>query len=218
MEGTAPSSRNKETARRRGDSREMAGPGGDVLEDAANLPNLLSLLRILAVPLIVWLLANPSPKIALVTFTVYFAATMTDILDGWLARKYGLITPLGKLLDPLADKLLVVSALIMLGVMDREPALPGWLLVIIVGRELAVTGLRSIAASEGIVLAAEASGKVKMVLQSIGVHALILHYNHMGISFHSFGMWMLVVGTAVGLWSAFGYHLSVFRELSKRRG
>jgi CDP-diacylglycerol--glycerol-3-phosphate 3-phosphatidyltransferase len=212
MQGTAPSSRSKT------DARDENGTSGGVLEDATNLPNLLSLLRILAVPLIVWLLANPSPRIALVTFGVYFAATMTDVLDGWLARKYGLITPLGKLLDPLADKLLVVSALIMLGVMPREPALPGWLLVIIVGRELAVTGLRSIAASEGIVLAAEASGKVKMVLQSIGVHALILHYNHLGISFHTFGMLMLVLGTAVGLWSAFGYHLSVFRELSRRRG
>ena len=190
---------------------------GPVLEEAANLPNLLSLLRILAVPLIVWLLANPSPRTALITFVIYFAATMTDVLDGWLARKYALITPLGKLLDPLADKLLVVSALIMLSVMHREPSIPGWLLVLIVGREIAVTGLRSIAASEGIVLAAEASGKVKMVLQSIGVHALILHYQHWGVNFHLLGMTTLVAGTIVGLWSAVSYHVSVFRELSKGR-
>ena len=185
------------------------GGSGRLLDDAANLPNLLTLLRILAVPLIVWLLANPSPGTALVTFLIYFAATMTDVLDGWLARKYALITPLGKLLDPLADKLLVVSALIMLAVMPREPTIPGWLLVVIVGRELAVTGLRSIAASEGIVLAAEASGKVKMVLQSIGVHALILHYQHWGMNFHSFGM--LALGDRDGRRSLVRRRLSLER-------
>jgi CDP-diacylglycerol--glycerol-3-phosphate 3-phosphatidyltransferase len=130
---------------------------------------------------------------------------------------HGLITPLGKLLDPLADKLLVVSALIMLAVMDREPNMPGWLLVLIVGREFAVTGLRSIAASEGVVLAAETSGKIKMVLQSIGVHALILHYTYYGIDFHAFGMVMLILGTVVGLWSAVEYHVILFRVMSSER-
>ena len=216
MAGTVPSARG-DSRRPRKEREPNARDAGAILDDVANLPNLLTLLRILAVPVIVWLLANPSPQIALVTFSVYFAATMTDVLDGWLARKYALITPLGKLLDPLADKLLVVSALIMLAAIHREPNLPGWLLVLIVGREFAVTGLRSIAASEGIVLAAEASGKIKMVLQSIGVHALILHYNHWGISFHSFGMAMLIAGTAVGLWSAVAYHVTVFRELSAAR-
>jgi len=187
-----------------------------LLADAGNLPNLLTLVRILAVPILVWLLASPSPKTAVITFWIYFVATMTDVLDGWLARRYGLITPLGKLLDPLADKLLVVSALIMLAVTDRDPHMPGWLLVLIVGREFAVTGLRSIAASEGIVLAAEASGKIKMALQSIGVHALILHYTYYGINCHAFGMVMLIVATVVGLWSAVEYHVILFRALSAR--
>ena len=190
--------------------------GGRLLADAGNLPNLLTLVRILAVPVLVWLLASPSSKTAVVTFWIYFAATMTDVLDGWLARRYGLITPLGKLLDPLADKLLVVSALIMLAVMDRQPNIPGWLLVLIVGREFAVTGLRSIAASEGIVLAAETSGKIKMVLQSIGVHALILHYTYYGVNFHTFGMVMLIASTIVGLWSAVEYHVILFRAMSSR--
>jgi CDP-diacylglycerol--glycerol-3-phosphate 3-phosphatidyltransferase len=188
--------------------------GGGILADAGNLPNLLTLVRILAVPVLVWLLASPSPKTAILTFCIYFVATMTDVLDGWLARRYGLITPLGKLLDPLADKLLVVSALIMLAVTDRDPHMPGWLLVLIVGREFAVTGLRSIAASEGVVLAAEASGKIKMALQSIGVHALILHYTYYGIDFHAFGMVILIVATLVGLWSAVEYHVILFRALS----
>lgn len=189
-------------------------PSGGLLADARNLPNLLTLVRILAVPVLVWLLATPSSKTAILTFWIYFAATMTDILDGWLARRYGLITPLGKLLDPLADKLLVVSALIMLTVMDREPHMPGWLLVLIVGREFAVTGLRSIAAGEGVVLAAETSGKIKMVLQSIGVHALILHYTYYGINFHLLGMTLLIAATLVGLWSAVEYHVILFRAMS----
>lgn len=193
-----------------------------------NLPTSLTLLRILFVPLlVVVLLAPPShwtkvrffgeegpPARELLGVLIFLVATLTDILDGWLARRYGLITPLGKLLDPLADKLLVVSALIMLAVMDREPNMPGWLLVLIVGREFAVTGLRSIAASEGVVLAAETSGKIKMVLQSIGVHALILHYTYYGIDFHAFGMVMLILGTVVGLWSAVEYHVILFRAMS----
>lgn len=182
----------------------------------ANLPNFLTSLRILAVPMVVWLLADPSPTAAFVTFAVYFVATITDFFDGYLARRYGLTTALGKLLDPLADKLLVVSALLMLALMDRTPGIPGWLLVVIIGRELAVTGLRSIAASEGIVLAAEASGKLKMILQSIGVHALILHYTYFGVSFYLVGMIMLMVSTVVGVWSAVEYHIFVLQKISKR--
>lgn len=181
-----------------------------------NLPNLLSLTRIAAVPMIVWLLRDPSPGTAFITLVIYIVAAVTDFFDGYLARRYGLTTTLGKLLDPLADKLLIVSALIMLSVIDRSPTVPGWLLVIIVGRELAVTGLRSIAANEGIVLAAEVSGKIKMILQAVGVGALILHYEYFGIDFYLFGMGLLVASTAVGLLSAVQYHVMVFRELSGR--
>ena len=87
---------------------------------------------------------------SVVAFFVFFVASLTDYFDGYLARRYGLITPLGKLLDPLADKLLIVSALLMIAAGDRVPTIPAWLLVIIIGRELAVTGLRSIAASCGV--------------------------------------------------------------------
>jgi CDP-diacylglycerol--glycerol-3-phosphate 3-phosphatidyltransferase len=183
----------------------------------ANLPNFLTLLRIAAIPVIVWLLRYPSPRLAVVTFFIYFAASLTDFFDGYLARRYGLITALGKLLDPLADKLLVVSALIMISVMGRHPGVPGWLLVVIIGRELAVTGLRSIAASEGIVLGAEATGKLKMILQTIGVHGLILHYKYFGLNFYAIGMTSLLASTVVGVWSAIEYHLTVFREMSRSR-
>jgi CDP-diacylglycerol--glycerol-3-phosphate 3-phosphatidyltransferase len=182
-----------------------------------NLPNALTLTRIAAIPMIVWLLHAPTPASSVAAFIVFFIASLTDFFDGYLARRYGLITPLGKLLDPLADKLLVVSALLMIAAGDRTPTIPAWLLVVIIGRELAVTGLRSIAANEGIVLSAETTGKIKMILQTIGVHALILHYPYFGISFYAVGMLTLVAATVVGLWSAVEYHLIVFRAMTTRR-
>jgi CDP-diacylglycerol--glycerol-3-phosphate 3-phosphatidyltransferase len=104
----------------------------------------------------------------------------------------------------------------MLALMDRQPSIPDWLLVVIIARELAVTGLRSIAATEGIVLGAEATGKLKMILQSIGIHALILHYSYLGVNFHLVGLITLLASTVVGVWSAVEYHMMVFRELSAR--
>jgi CDP-diacylglycerol--glycerol-3-phosphate 3-phosphatidyltransferase len=179
-----------------------------------HVPNLLTLVRIAAIPLVVWLLNDSSRKNAGFAFAVYTAASLTDFLDGFIARRYGLTTVLGQLLDPLADKLLVVSALVMLAVVHREPTFPAWLLVVIIGREFSVTGLRSIAAAEGIVLPADSGGKLKMILQSIGVPALIIHYTYFGVSFHLLGMVALLASTAVGLWSAVGYHAAVFRGMA----
>ncbi len=187
------------------------------LASYASLPNILTLLRIAAIPLLVWILRDPSPRAGVIAFVVYFFASITDFLDGYLARRFGLVTALGKLLDPLADKLLVVSALVMIAVADRTPTVPGWLLVIVIGREIAVTGLRSIAAAEGVVVAAEATGKFKMILQTIGVHALILHYTYWGVSCYSIGMIMLLVSAVAGIWGAVEYHVAVFRELERRR-
>jgi CDP-diacylglycerol---glycerol-3-phosphate 3-phosphatidyltransferase len=195
----------------------QAGSRGAQVAAMANVPNALTLTRIAAIPIIVWLLDAPTQASSIAAFIVYFIASLTDFFDGYLARRYGLITPLGKLLDPLADKLLVVSALLMLASADRVPTIPAWLLVIIIGRELAVTGLRSIAASEGIVLGAETTGKIKMVLQTVGVHALILHYTYVGISAFAIGMVTLVAATVVGLWSAVDYHLQVFAVMTGRR-
>jgi len=177
------------------------------------LPNLLTLLRILAIPVVGLLLTFPGPRQAWTAMFVYLAASLTDFLDGWIARRFGLVTALGKLLDPLADKLLVISTLLMLAVLDRRPGIPGWLLVVIVGREFAVTGLRSIAAAEGIVLAADSTGKAKMLLQTIGVHFLIVHYVYLGVSFHEIGIILLTLAAVVGVWSAVGYHIEVFRRM-----
>jgi CDP-diacylglycerol--glycerol-3-phosphate 3-phosphatidyltransferase len=178
-----------------------------------SIPNLLTLLRILCIPLVGWLLTYPGPKEAWAAMFIFLFASLTDFLDGWFARRYGLVTALGKLLDPLADKLLVISVLIMLAVLDRDPGIPGWLLVVVVGREFAVTGLRSIAAADGIVLPADTTGKAKMLLQTIGVHFLIVHYVYLGVSFHEIGIILLTLAAVVGVWSAVGYHVEVFRRM-----
>src|SRR5574341_95349 len=108
----------------------------------SHLPNILTVVRILLIPLLVVLLTNPGPAASLLAALTFFLACLSDFFDGYLARRWGISTALGKLLDPLADKLIVAAALIMLVSMERTPAVPAWMAVVIIGREIAVTGLR----------------------------------------------------------------------------
>ncbi|HLJ42885.1 MAG TPA: CDP-diacylglycerol--glycerol-3-phosphate 3-phosphatidyltransferase, partial [Candidatus Binataceae bacterium] len=126
-------------------------------------PNLLTLMRIALVPVLVWLLMYAGPGPSAMAGGVFFVATLSDFFDGYIARSYGSGTTLGKFLDPLADKLVVTAALIMLAAMPRFPRVPAWMVVVLVTREIAVTGLRAMAAAEGQVMAAEELGKYKMV-------------------------------------------------------
>jgi CDP-diacylglycerol--glycerol-3-phosphate 3-phosphatidyltransferase len=142
-------------------------------EDAVNLPNLLTMGRIVAIPFFVWLLESPSPVRGFWAGIVFTAAAFTDMLDGYLARKLGVVSVLGKFLDPLADKLIVMAALVWMVPMGRIPA---WAVVLLLARELAVMGLRSVAASEGVVISAGQEGKTKTALQMIGIVALLLGY------------------------------------------
>jgi CDP-diacylglycerol---glycerol-3-phosphate 3-phosphatidyltransferase len=178
-----------------------------------NLPNLLTLGRIAVVVIIVLLLQNEGAAAGAVAAGLFFFACLTDYWDGQLARKYSLTTTLGKFLDPLADKLLVVAILIMLVAMDREPRLPGWLVVIVVGREMAVTGLRAIASGEGVVIPAEELGKYKMIFQMFALHGLLLHYTYVSIDFHLAGMYFLWISTVVSVWSGSVYTARVAREI-----
>lgn len=177
----------------------------------ANLPNLLTVLRILVTPILVVLLLDPGPGASAVAGVVFFVACWSDFLDGYLARRHGLSTGLGKLLDPLADKLIVMAALVMLTASVREPRVPAWMVVLIVGRELAVTALRAIAVTEGIVLAAEELGKYKTILQMFALQGLLLHYRFGGVDFHTAGMYFLWVSLVVSVWSGIDYHLRVIR-------
>jgi CDP-diacylglycerol--glycerol-3-phosphate 3-phosphatidyltransferase len=135
-----------------------------------NLPNFLTLLRILAVPVVVVALLGETPNGDALAAAVFALAALTDGLDGYFARSRGAVTTFGKLMDPLADKLLITAALVSLVSLDR---LEAWVAMVIIAREIAVTGLRTIAAERGIVIAASWLGKLKTVLQIGAVIALI---------------------------------------------
>lgn len=182
-------------------------------------PNVLTFFRIALVPLLVYLLRGPGRLTEAIAAFLFLLAGLTDYFDGYLARKHGIVTTLGKFLDPLADKLIVVSVLVMLAAMPcpgtGEPCarIPPWLVVLIVGRELAVTGLRSIASGEGITLGAEELGKYKMIFQMFALHGLLIHFTYLGIDFHLCGMYFLWISTVISLWSGTVYTSRVVREI-----
>lgn len=142
-------------------------------QDAVNLPNLLTMGRVVLIPLCLWLLDKDTPRSGFWASMAFTAAALTDVLDGWLARKLGVVSVLGKLLDPLADKLIVMATLVWLVPMGRMPA---WIVVVLLARELSVTALRGVAASEGVVIAAGQEGKTKTALQMIGIICLLVGY------------------------------------------
>lgn len=140
-----------------------------------NLPNALTLLRIFLVPFLVVVLLTKFTGREFVGLGIFLVAAVTDFFDGWLARRRNQTTKLGALLDPIADKLLMSAAFISLVEMDPLHV-PAWMVVIIIGREFAVSGLRSIAAQQGVTIAASSLGKGKMISQVIAISLLILGY------------------------------------------
>ena len=136
----------------------------------------------------------------------------SDVLDGWLARRAGGsgVTRIGQLLDPLADKLLVATALVMLLAVGRIPLWGAGMVVVIIGRELAVTGLRGIASSEGQIVAATWPGKLKTLVQNVATVALLLHHEVFGLPAHEIGMTLLAIATALTLWSGYTYFSGYF--------
>lgn len=159
--------------------------------DVLNLPNILTMGRILVIPLILWLIDLGTPRSGVYAALVYSAAAITDLLDGILARRMGIVSVLGKFLDPLADKLLVTAALIWMVPMGR---IPEWAVILLISREISVTGLRSIASSEGVVISAGDGGKSKTALQMVGILCLIIGYPyHLDLGVWDLGMVDLVV-------------------------
>lgn len=182
------------------------------------LPNLLSLFRILIIPVLVYMLTYTDPVTSLSAGCLFLLATLTDYFDGYLARRNRSVSDLGKILDPLADKLLVASVLIMLAAMDRphQPSLPAWLVVVILARESAVTVIRGIALTEGVVMQAENLGKYKFILQVFAVFALLVHFPYGGIDFFAVGLYFLYLSAVLALWSGVYYHIHFFRLLKAR--
>lgn len=189
-----------------------------------NLPNFLTILRIFFVPLLVAVLVADKRSVSWGALTVsydtlaliiFLSAAATDLLDGYLARRWRQVTTVGTLLDPIADKLLVSAALVSLVEMHRVPA---WMAILIVGREFAISGLRSIAAAEGYTIKASELGKTKMIMQVLAISVVILSIRWE--SLHLFGMlWMWGV-VAFSFISAIDYFRKFWRTLDvqvKRR-
>jgi len=184
--------------------RSMRSGGGG---DALNLPNMLSLARVAAVPVIILLLIYPGRVLSLIAAVFFLLICVTDWLDGYVARKRGLVTSLGKFLDPLADKLLILSSFIMLIPSGRVPA---WVVALIVAREIAVTGLRAVASDMGVVIAAARLGKIKTVSQIICVAALLANYRFYNIDFHAIGSLVLIPAFILTMWSGVDYFIKFF--------
>ena len=168
--------------------------------------------RILLIPVFVMLFFTPTPNRSLSAAIVFVVAAVTDLLDGYLARRNGQVTTLGKLLDPIADKLLVLSALILLVNVDRVSALVA---ILIIAREVAVTGIRAIAAGEGMVIAAETTGKYKMGLQVVAIVLLILEDTFLSDlgNLHLAGIVTLYLSLALGYISGGQYVWSFWRQV-----
>ena len=157
-----------------------------------NLPNKLTVLRIVLVPVFIALYLTGHYYIAT---AVFIGASVTDTLDGKIARARGLVTNFGKIMDPLADKILVYSAFVLL---VADGTIPGWMLIVILAREFLVAGLRTVAAADGTVIAADMSGKIKTVLQMIAVPLLMIRnwpFSYIGIPMDRIFLWACLVMT-----------------------
>jgi CDP-diacylglycerol--glycerol-3-phosphate 3-phosphatidyltransferase len=177
--------------KRRRTTKRRSIKASTLKKDALNLPNLLTFGRIAIIPVVLWLIDRGTPKDCIWAAIVYSLAALTDLLDGYLARRMGIVSVLGKFLDPLADKLLVMASLVWMVPMGR---IQDWAVVLILAREISVTGLRSIASSEGLVIAAARGGKSKTALQMIGILCLMLGYPyHLSLGVIDLGMVDLVL-------------------------
>jgi len=212
-------------------------------QEFLNLPNMLTMFRVVLIPVVLVFVYNENRINSLIATGLFTVASLTDFLDGWLARKKNLITVLGKFLDPLADKLLVMSTLVMLIPFGRIPA---WVVVLLLTREISITGLRSIASSEGMVIAASQGGKWKTAFQLLGILGLLIHYPYpvaiitpvlhnlvvgttfhrwladFGIpvrpwvDFHMVGLWLIYFSLFFSIFSAWQYVVAFVRELNRR--
>lgn len=189
-----------------------------------NIPNRLTISRICLIPIFIILLSVPFnwgewsigeaslPVSHFAAALLFIIAAATDWVDGYYARKYNLVTNLGKFLDPLADKLLVSAALILLVELGFAPA---WVVIIIISREFAVTGLRLVAAGEGIVLAASKMGKLKTATQMIAIAALLLHnfpFSYLGLPIASIMLYIAVFFTILSGYEYFNKNRHVMRD------
>ncbi|MBC2732999.1 MAG: CDP-diacylglycerol--glycerol-3-phosphate 3-phosphatidyltransferase [Desulfobacteraceae bacterium] len=174
-------------------------------------PNVLTMYRVFAIPGLVVLLLFPNRLTAFFAALIFSIASITDALDGFFARRLGLESSFGKVMDPVADKLLVSSAFIMMTSLGWVPA---WIVCIIIGREMAVTGLRNLMAEGRQDVSASNLGKYKTGFQIAAIIPLLIHYPYLGIQFHLIGMFFLWCALLLTVWSGADYFLR-FRDVLK---
>lgn len=187
-----------------------------------NLPNILTMMRIAAIPVLAAFLMSPSRTAGFWAAAIFSAASITDWLDGYLARRMGIVTIFGKFLDPIADKLIVMAALIMILPFDRVPA---WMVLLVLGREIVITGLRGIASNEGIVIQASDLGKYKTIFQIVAIIGLVLHYNYnwffgishelLTVNMHNVGMFFFWIATVLTVWSGADYLIRFIKVIAR---
>ncbi|MCL4558623.1 MAG: CDP-diacylglycerol--glycerol-3-phosphate 3-phosphatidyltransferase [Deltaproteobacteria bacterium] len=192
----------------------------DLSNDLKTLPNLLSISRVFLIPFMIVLFEvirytarSHTVRLEWLSFlaaVVFGIGGLTDFFDGYFARKYRGITNLGKLLDPIADKLLIATTMIMLVSINR---LHAWIVVLIIGREIAVTGLRAVSASGGLIIPASLEGKYKTNFQIAAVVGLLIHYTHFGVDFQRVGMLFIWIALFVTMWSGANYFVNFSKTL-----
>ncbi len=182
----------------------------------ANVPNILSMCRVFIIPILVVLLLFPGRLVRVVAAVLFVLASITDYLDGYVARKYQVVSSMGKFLDPMADKVLVMAVLVML-VSLQEGSVPAWMVVIILGREIIISGLRGAASARGVVIEAAELGKYKTILQIFALTGLLLHYEYFSIDFHLGGMYFLWAAMILGVWSGIDYFLKFWTVIVKEQ-
>jgi CDP-diacylglycerol--glycerol-3-phosphate 3-phosphatidyltransferase len=182
-----------------------------------NAPNLVTMGRVLLVPLVLLFIDNFSQMRSFIALLLYLLAAGGDFVDGYLARTRGQVSMLGKFLDPLADKLIVTAILVF---MVQQGRVPAWLVVVLIARDLTINGLRGIAAAEGMVIAASDGGKIKTALQLVAIGMLLIHFRYpllgLGISvdYHEVGRVILFLSAGVSIWSAAEYIRAFARTVS----
>ncbi len=183
------------------------------------IPNWLTYLRLALTPVFVLLMVEPSRWMVYAATTIFIIAAVTDLFDGFLARRFGAVSDAGKLLDPVADKILVMAALVMLvaqrSEVDGSPWVPAWMVVLVLAREIWVTGVRALAASKGVIVAAGTAGKIKSSFQMVAIVLLLLHDYPLvvvGVSIPSqiVGLNALLLSIVLSYWGAIDYTLAVF--------
>ena len=176
-----------------------------------NLPNKLTIARMCMVPLFMIALMMNTPASRLIATVIFALASLTDMLDGQIARKYNMVTNFGKLMDPLADKVLTTAAMICLVELGD---LAAWIAVVIIFREYLITGLRSVAASENIVVAANIWGKVKTVCQMIALMLLMVKPQIIDLCGINIGLWLMYVAVALTIYSGLDYVLKLNKQIT----